>query len=340
MLALAVGTNAYKLFRPFFSGIGHILLFHRVCKQDSAERLSRCSGLEVSPEYLEGVIRFFLKQNYEILSLGQLFDSLRVRKLNKRCVVFTLDDGYLDNLIYAYPVFKKFNIPFAIYITTGFPDRSAVLWWYLLEDLLLKNDFITFKVDGRVFEFSCASLEEKEDVFLKISLIIKGSNADNYWDIINQIFISNHVQIHGPTEKMMLNWQQIRELSLDPLVTIGAHTVYHLCLSNLSEPRVKYEILESKNRLESQINLRVRHFSYPFGDRGEAGAREFKIAKECGFQTATTTRSANIFIAHRSHCQALPRITMGESLDEQRLVFLINGLMHFRNNNFKQVVSI
>jgi peptidoglycan/xylan/chitin deacetylase (PgdA/CDA1 family) len=31
-------------------------------------------------------------------------------------VVFTLDDGYADNFINAYPIFKKYNIPFCIYV--------------------------------------------------------------------------------------------------------------------------------------------------------------------------------------------------------------------------------
>jgi len=337
--SLARYTKGYKILKPFYSGLGHILLFHRVCEKSNTKRLPICSGLEATPEYLEKVIRFFSDHNYDIISLDQLSYNLQRRKINNKFVIFTFDDGYLDNLNYAYPIFKKYHVPFTIYITTGFSDRSAVLWWYLLEELILKKDYIAFEIEGKIFEFHCVTLDEKEKVFLKIHSIIIDSYGNNYWDRIKQIFISNQIEIHKKTEELMLNWRQIQELSSDPLVTIGAHTVNHYCLSKLSEAGAKYEILESKRRLESYINQEVKHFSYPFGHRKEVGAREFKIAKS-EFQTALTTRSANIFFAHRCHLEALPRINMGESLDEQRLICLINGLMHCRHNNFKQVVTV
>jgi len=338
LFSLAGYTKAYKLFQPFYSGIGHILVFHRVCNDNGSRRILKCSGLEVSAGYLEKVIRFFMKHNYDSISPDQLFDNLKRGKIKRRFVIFTFDDGYQDTLTCAYPVFKKYNIPLTVYIAPGFADRSAVLWWYLLEELLLKEDFVSFRANGRYFEFPCASTEEKENAFLKIGSIIRNSDENNYRENIRQIFV-NHMEIYGKIEQLMLNWQQIRQLSVDPLVTLGTHSLNHYCLSNLSEEAVRFEMLESKNKLESCINRQVKHFSYPYGDRGEAGIREFKIAKECGFQTAVTTRSANIFPAHRLFCQALPRITMGESIDDQRLDFLINGFMHFKNNKFRRVVS-
>lgn len=340
LFSLIRHTSGYKITRPFYSGIGHILCFHRVCKRNNIERLSMCSGLEVTPEYLEKIINFFSTRKYDIISLDQLLYNLEIRKINKKFVVFTFDDGYLDNLIYAYPIFKRYNIPFTIYITTGFADRSAVLWWHLLEDLILKKDYIAFEIEGMIFEYHCATLDKKENVFLKIRSLITESNETNYWDRIKQIFIPNQIDICKKTDESMLDWRKIQELSSDPLVTIGSHAVNHYCLSKLSEAGLRHEILESKRILESNINREIKHFSYPFGNRGEAGTREFKMTKECGYQTAVTGRSANVFFAHRCYLEALPRITMGEDLDEQRLIFLINGLTHCRNNRFKRVVTI
>lgn len=340
LLTLLVATQGYRIIKPFCSGIGHILLFHRVCKKDTVKRLSMCSGMEVTPEYLEMVIRFFLKHDYDIISIGQLFDNLQRCKIKKKFVVFTFDDGYLDNFTYAYPVFKKYNIPFTIYITTGFMDGTAVLWWYSLEQLVLEKNYIAFEIDGKTLEFHCAKLKEKEQVFLNIRSIIRNSHENNYCDILQKIFIQNRIDIYKKTEELILNWQGVKALSNDSLVTIGIHTANHYCLSNLSETAVSYEIIESKKRLEFCIDREIKHFSYPFGNREEAGKREFAIVKKCGFQTAVTSRSANIFFKHRYYLESLPRITIGEDLDERRLDFLINGLMHFRNNKFKRVVTV
>ena len=38
---------------------------------------------------------------------------------------FTFDDGYRDNREHAYPVFKRLNLPFAIYIPTAYAEGRA-----------------------------------------------------------------------------------------------------------------------------------------------------------------------------------------------------------------------
>lgn len=42
-------------------------------------------------------------------------------------MVFTMDDGYKDNYTNALPIFKKYNVPYTIFVTTNFPDRQAIL---------------------------------------------------------------------------------------------------------------------------------------------------------------------------------------------------------------------
>ena len=87
-------------------------------------------------------ILYFKKLDYEIISLDQLYERLLHNSIEKPFVCFTFDDGYVDNYEIAYPVLKKHNIPFAIYVTTSFPDNTAILWWYILEDLVLKSKVI------------------------------------------------------------------------------------------------------------------------------------------------------------------------------------------------------
>ena len=64
-----------------------------------------------------------------------------------KCIVFTLDDGYLDNYTNALPIFIKYNVPFTIYITTSFPDHKFTMWWYALEDIILNSNCFLFIID-------------------------------------------------------------------------------------------------------------------------------------------------------------------------------------------------
>lgn len=339
ILSVLEFTGSYIMAKPFYSGIGHILVFHRVCPEREINRDLRCAGISITPEYLESIINFFSSHGYEFISLDKLFYILRSRKIDKKFVAFTFDDGYADNFIYAYPVFKKYNIPFAIYVTTGFADRTAIMWWHLLDELIVGNNHIVFEIKNRKFEFDCFNKGQKKGSLLKISSLIMESNEDNYLDNIKGILEPYNIDIYSKTEQLALSWEQISQLSADPLVTIGAHTVNHHMLSRLSEAAARREIFESKKIIELHINREVGHFSYPFGSRGQAGKREFAIVKGCGFKTATTSRNANIFFRHRHHLECLPRIDIGSDAKEQELIFLINGLTHCINNSFKTVVT-
>lgn len=340
LLWLLQQSKIYLLLKLLYSGLGHILIFHRVCPDDRIDQSFWCKGLEVTPAYLETIIKYFLDQKYEPISLDQLTLILQRKMSDKKYVVFTFDDGYIDNYIYAYPIFRKYNVPFTIYITTGFVDRQAIMWWYSLSDFIFNNNHVNFELDNKTFEFDCTTNEAKEETFLNIRSLIRNCEGKDCLERIKKIFSSCKIDLYRKTDELSLAWDQIKRLNDDPLVTIGAHTVNHPLLNKLSRTAVKEEMLGSKIRLQSQLSREVKHFSYPFGARGEAEKKEFEISKECGFVTAATTRSANIFPAHSHHLQSLPRFNMGEKIDAQKLAFLISGLTHCLQNKFKRVVTL
>src|SRR5437868_5123786 len=103
-------SRVYLLARPIYSGLGQILMFHRVLPESGKLRIHNHKSLEVSPDHLENIILYFKKLDYDFISLDEL--SSRKKKPRKKFVVFTFDDGYVDNYTYAYPIFKKHNVPF------------------------------------------------------------------------------------------------------------------------------------------------------------------------------------------------------------------------------------
>lgn len=326
--------------RPLFGGIGYILVLHRVCPPVLGPRIKDNAGMEMTPKKLEAVIQFFKDRDYEFISLDQLLERLPNRKNKRKFVVFTFDDGYADNYLHAYPVFKKHQVPFTIYVTTSFPDREAILWWYLLEDLLLEKNRIVIKTGAGEREFNCSSVNEKEETFRHIRSIIMNASTNNYIETVTAIFEPYGIDVYRKTSELTLSWEQIALLNRDPLVTIGAHTVNHYTLSKLSPAEVKNEILESKRRLESHLGKEVHHFAYPYGGKEEAGKREFDLVKKCRFKTAVTARFAGIFPAHHQHLECLPRIFVPGEAEDHFLKQVVNGTLTGMANRFKRVVTV
>jgi peptidoglycan/xylan/chitin deacetylase (PgdA/CDA1 family) len=334
-------SGFHRMVRPWYSGKGSILMFHRVCEPKDRSAIKLNSVLEVTPAHLEKIIRYFLNEGYRFVSLDEVPGALNGKGVEKqKIVVFTFDDGYKDNFLLAYPILKKHHVPFTIYVTTSFPERTAVLWWYLLDELVKKNDHIRIEDDGRKYEFHCPSPGKKEEVFLEIRKLLLTCEAEKQAALIQRVFHEYGIQPNTKTKELAMDWDDIAKLAQDPLVTIGAHTLHHVALSQLGRAEMVEEILGSKTLIESKIGKKVDHFSYPFGGKGEAGPREFRAARDCGFVTATTTRSSNLFSGNRFSLEALPRIWIDGNVEDIRdLDIFISGFMPMLQNRFRRVVA-
>ena len=134
-----------------------------------------------------------------------------------------------------------------------------------------------------------------------------------------------------------MSWEDIAELSRDPLVTIGAHTVNHPMLKKTSDRVARSEMEMSRAVIESAIGIRAEHFAYPVGDPTSAGTREFALAAELGFKTAVTTQPGVLFREHRHHLTALPRISLnGEYQQLRYLPVLMSGTATAMWNGFRR----
>ncbi len=299
-------TKLHRLLCPFFVGNGVILVLHRVLPEKTYPRIIANSRIEITPRFLEQLIEFFLKRGYEVVSLDAVYERL-TGDPGRPFVCFTFDDGYADAVEVIYPVFKKFQLPYAVYVITDFPDRKSILWWYMLEDLVLKQDPVRFSYGGKDYTVPTTTSADKEAAYDTIRALLLSVPSEQVGEVVDAVFSPYSVNSRDYEDQQM-SWDQIIELANDPLVTIGAHTVHHYNLKQLTDEQVRWEIATSKKRLEEKIGRPVLHFSYPFGSPVEAGEREFSLAAECGFHTMTTVREGTLSGVDRDHMDRLPRV--------------------------------
>jgi len=251
-----------------------ILCYHRVKNYKSDP-----VNITVSNENFLNQIKF-LKYNAKIIHPQQLFDSLKHRQnLPKRSVLLTFDDGYS-----SYGETMQTLIDNSISAIFFISSRKYKFWWDVLSSRLLEAKTIKdidYKIFNKLIKMAGGNFKlEKE-------LDIKALSKINQWKIEDPNFPYNRCRAYkiiakkmdeiNPYEKneffFMINnitkekrnFSYLFNNNLIKYHTIGAHTIGHYDLANLSYENQKEEIEGNKSFLENYIKEDVNVFSYPFG---------------------------------------------------------------------------
>ena len=285
-----------------YGGAGAILMLHSIVADDYP--LPR-ENIHTSATFLEKMIRHYLAQRIPVLSLSEAMTRLEGGS-ESRFVSFTLDDGYRDNLTVALPIFKKYGLPFTMYVTSAFLERRADDYrWGQLHRLIMDNSAITVDVlDERLIT---GSRDEKVRAYYQLKQWMRDGR-------LGPQQMSSLFEMHGATVGDALDRDALTVAELaaaartEPLLEIGGHTTTHNRLASLDEAAASDDIRQNKIQLESIADRQIRHFAYPFGDAASCGARDFRLARAAGFETAVTTRIGNLFPDHLQHRWCLPRL--------------------------------
>lgn len=289
-----------------------ILCLHNVVEHHGPLGVNR--GLDITVAELEAVIGYLRSEGYRPSALEDIRASRGSdRQTGEKRVAITFDDGYAGNLNVAYPVLYRHGLPFTVYVTTGFMDREVRVWWYALERLLAVVDRVAFEHAGRVHSYNAETRRQKIHAYRSIRALLMEAQPPDADQLLEQLFDGRVRNLRTLADDDVLTPEQVRTLSRDPLVTIGAHTVSHPVLRTLTDEDSRREIQACRERLEAVTGTPVRHFAYPFGNRASFGPREEQLVRESGYATATTTSARQVAPTDRP--TALPRIMLTAELD-------------------------
>ena len=330
-------SGAHFALEPFVGGVGVILTSHHV-RPPRPERFQPNRLLEVTPWFLARVVKLLRHSRVDVVSLDEMHRRMTEGDFRRRFVCLTFDDGYRDTIEHAYPILKEADMPFAVYVPTAFPDRLGELWWLVLEAVIARNERVGLVIDGENRSFDCRSVAAKRAVYKELYWWLRRRETEpEMHAVVRDLAARYQVDIAEFCQDLCMSWQEIATLAADPLVTIGAHTVNHPMLSKLSENAVRAEMDLSRLVIEAALGLRPAHLSYPYGDPGSAGPREFAMAAALGFKTAVTTRPGVIFRAHAKRLLALPRVSLNGEYQQLRYVrVLLSGAATAMWNGFRR----
>ena len=318
-------SRADRWLAPLARGSGAILMFHHV-RPARTDPFQPNALLEITPDFLDRTLALVSRLGFDTVSLDAIPDRL-TRPGSKPFVALTFDDGYRDNVEFALPILKRHGTPWTMFATTDYPSGTGRLWWIELEEAVRRLDRLRLDNNGVVQELPAESAKEKHAAFAAAYRELRGGPEPRLREVIAGWCREAGIDSDALVRRLCLGWDDIRALSREPAVTIGAHTLSHPMLAKHDDETARREILESRAIIADRIGRPVRHFAYPVGDPGSAGPREFRIAQEAGFTTAVTTRPGHLFATHAEHLMALPRVSVnGLYQSEAALGALLSGV--------------
>lgn len=82
--------------------------------------------LAVGTDEFEKRLLFLRREGHTFIKFSDL-KNYSEGKWNKPTIIY-FDDGFKDILLNAAPILEKYDIPYAIFVSTGIADRICILW--------------------------------------------------------------------------------------------------------------------------------------------------------------------------------------------------------------------
>ena len=111
---------------------------------------------------------------------------------------------------------------------------------------------------------------------------------------------------------------QLLEMSVSPLCTIGAHTLSHPYLREVENYRE--ELVLSKIALERILNKKVNYMAYPYGQFSTVSRQVRIAARDAGYLCAFSTIGASLNDNSTKDLFFLPRVAPYPSYDNYRTI--------------------
>lgn len=242
----------------------------------------------------------YLHRHFLIVSLEHLVKELTAGNPPKpNEVVLTFDDGLQNNATVVYPILKYLRTPATFFVCPGLIETGHWLWthearrrMHSLDEKILSSFFpqgsdVSVSVEDVIEWMKTLTVKERQAAEARI----RQATPDF------QPTAGDHEAFD------VMSWNDLQ--ALDPeLITIGSHTVTHPILTTATQDEINFELMESRQQLETRLDRPVKYFCYPNG----ANHNNSWLAARQAYAAAVTTEEGMLTEKNSGDQHRLPRI--------------------------------
>ncbi|MDX9943391.1 MAG: polysaccharide deacetylase family protein [Azonexus sp.] len=279
-----------------------VLMYHGVLPDDDpigdGDWLQvRCSEFSAQMAYL--------RRYYEPVSLIDALNN-NLSYSTKPFVVITFDDGYANNLNYAYPILQKFDVPATIFLATAFINTRRLFWWDRLHLSLSGWGAPTISdISARLKQLPPKDIDQALETLVQ--------------EITGESPLAGDA---APDSYRALTVDEIHYLNKSGGIDFGSHTHGHEILEHLSDTQL-IETLSNANHLLSSWGVKTQLFAAPNGSYLD---RQIPFIKQAGLRCCVST--AEGLWRPPEALFRIPRIGIGRDMPIEKFALNISGVLH------------
>jgi len=268
-----------------------ILAYHSV--NDHPEELADTLGGIVHPTAGFRQQMELLAREFHPVSLNDVLLFVQgKKKLPAKPVAVTFDDGYADNFQVVSPVLKAFDIPASFYLIVDCVDRATLPWVARLR-LAFSRTQIGRWTDPTGWSWSLTAITGRYGALQAAFDYCARLRAGMQQEFVEAT--ARQLEVDWPAQSnLMMTWEQARKL-VKQGHTLGSHTMTHPNVSYLAVEDLRFELAQSKRRMEKELGASVVHFSYPCPAlQPHWNQQTLELCRTLGYDTAVTSRSGPV----------------------------------------------
>jgi peptidoglycan/xylan/chitin deacetylase (PgdA/CDA1 family) len=208
----------------------------------------------------------FLKAHFDLVSWEQLATART--GLSPVQVLLTFDDGFRNNAEVVAPILRRHRIPAVFFVCSRHAEPHKYLWFSYLRALeqWYPGNALSFR--GQLFDMS-PSRRASSAAQLRSALLNLRPHPGAMYKAIEMECprLEDFAPASGLADRSAgMTDQQVKELSSDPLFTIGIHTVDHPYLTKCEPAEMTRQIEDNKRWVQQLTSRNCDLIAYPLGD--------------------------------------------------------------------------
>lgn len=247
----------------------------------------------------------FIAQHFTVLPLADAARQLADGQLPELAACITFDDGYANNLHVALPILRQHGLTATVFVATGLLGNG-----YMFNDTIIESMRAcqTPRLDLSALDLGHIDLGDNAARAAAAGRLIERFKYEPPAERAE--YAARIAERAGLTEppRLMMTPDELCQLHAAG-IDIGAHTVSHPILTQLSATEAQDEIDASRGTLTDLLGSAPQTFAYPNGQPGQDyGAAHVEMVRNAGFACAVSTAAR--CAAGSDDPFELPRVTI------------------------------